>query len=137
MSTGAGAISMSSTETASFGAITTPATDVTAADIFVTVINDAITGYTLAAHRDTVTYTQGISLMKGATTAPTGTTFTSAAGSFAALTNSAVTFASRATGATPVDGDVFSVSLRLPTVVWQRAAASATIGVITFTAVAT
>ncbi len=137
VSTGTGAISIDSTATVPFGAITTPATDVTAADIVVTVIIDSTTGYTLAAQRDTVTYTQAISLKSGATAAPTGTTFTSAAGSFAALTSSAVIFASRTTGASPQAGDAFSVSLRLPTVAWQAAAASATIGVITFTAIAT
>ncbi len=139
MSTGAGAISIDSPTTVDFGAITPPkATATTTGDINVTVINDGTTGYTLAAQIDTVTYTQAISLKSGGGAVPTDTTFTSPFGTtFTALTSSAVQFASRATGATPEAGDVFSVSLQFPTFAWQRAAASATIGVITFTAVAT
>ncbi len=141
-STGARAISISATATAGFGAITPPKdSPTTAADIVVTVIIDTTTGYTLAAHRDTDTYMQGISLMKGAGAVPSGTTFRTTPFNFATtfipLTNAAVIFASRTSGASPLAGDPFPVSLQLPTFAWQAAANSATIGVITFTAIAT
>ncbi len=140
VSTGAGAISISSTATAGFGAITPPKdSPTTAADIVVTVIIDTTTGYTLAAHRNT-TYSQAISFKSGDTSITplsANTAFKAGASAFALLTNAAVEFALRTSGASPLAGDPFPVSLRLPTFAWQAAANSATIGVITFTAVAT
>ncbi len=143
-------LSISSTATADFGAITPPATDVTAADIVVRVISNGTpgtngiptSGYTLTARRNTATDNQAISLMSGnVTTTPlsTNTAFAAGASAFALLTNSDVQFASRTSGSgvSPEAGDPFPVSLRLPTFAWQAAAASATIGVVTFTAVAT
>ncbi len=140
VSTGAGAISISSTATVGFGAITPPKdSPTTAVDIVVTVIIDTTTGYTLAAHRD-ITYSQAISFKSGDTSITplsANTAFTFNASAFAELTSSDVQFAVRTSGASPLAGDPFPVSLRLPTFAWQAAANSATIGVITFTAIAT
>ncbi len=136
-------LSISSPGTTSFGTIIRPAIAVTAvANTNVTVISNGTNGYTLTAQRSTdAPYTaQDISL-RGTGDPPAGTEFTApfAAATFAALTNAAVQFASRppASGITPEAGNVFTVSLRLPTVARQVARASTTIGVITFTAIAT
>ncbi len=121
------------------------------------------TGYELFGSwvPDDVALIPAISLQAGTGGAPTDTTFETTpdfAGAYVVLDGTPAMFASRALGITPPEvfeviaepladppvvgvepvppGDAFPVSLRLPTVEWQAAANSGTIGVVTFTVIA-
>ncbi len=132
----AAVLSIDSPTAASFGTITPPkATATTAADIVVKVISN--TTYTLAG---TLTSGLDISLKKGAGAVPDGAAFATDpafASAYVALTGSAQIFATSTGGLSLEAGDDFSVSLQLPTFPWRAAAGSATVSVVTFTALAT